>query len=1172
MPSQQAGDLLIWYPDYIDQMQTIISGMKEFSDLKKKKKAPSKRGDYYDYQIFISLYMRIYNFTILLWQPGVGKSCGAGAVGEGSIRGIDETGRVVNPLDQTQLRGVALYTSLKILNDPGNYITRVIFLVKGTDIEREMKNQLVCKCTYPGLYDTEEVNSPYIENYTQQSKALTRSLSGTWRFMTYGQFASKALLETDENLIKKYDGTLFVIDEAHIPLRFDEPPVGWEQLRAKRLAHLEEVSRMKSQALTPEDAKRIKVRQLNKEEVYMSLERVFILVERKKLMFMTGSPMVNSARELKSMVNLGLPLLKKFLPGIDISKLPIDELEKKLRGILSFVRGTESGAVIKYQGVPLPRLLQLSDGTTLPATTIVYPIQMGTLQTEGYRRALQTQEACELEETEVALACRGGERQASILVYPDGSSGSAGFNKYVVNNGVKYEFTPEMRAAVADPARLYEMSAVIFYSIKLTEESPPGVCYSYIPFVKGSGAIALVLCYEIYGYEIFVPEVSMFAVETGRKVNPICYEPAKTRREPRIQKRKRIALITSEGEVGSGGPVSPIVKSSKLGFLKEALLSPENKHGDYIRKIIVTPVGQTGINIFHAVTVELIAPHWTPAENLQALFRANRADAYNELAKEKSPVEVNIYLPSAYYVDNGQAISVHFDAYAIAEEKGRDIGKMFRKLERIAIDCPNNLARNMLPASKDGTVDCEYMTCEYSCYDPSAEGRFSYDNNYILLYSGKEIDNIVSIIRYLFRFNYVIDMEVLYKMATDRSINTRLVDEAVYRLIYNRDVIYDRFGHICYLHENQNKLFLDMDYPVDAVPLKSDIIYYDSTLNIIGKHGLNEYVSIILEPMQEEILRKLQTMDPAGTEEFRTNIESLTLDNQVKLLEYAIHARLTFSQTTPNLEHLDKFTQSILRYFSVYLNTYYKPTIEINKTLQKINTAKKYKEPKLYILNQITGEFNEPIQFDQTGEVVYFHSLYSKDRDKTAFGAMSRLKRGKGLIRLLVPSELVNGTSKGWRDVNTYEYPAYNALVQYFNFQKMPKGSIVGIYVKADNLFRIVDRTKEDVSKSVSNEKLARDKGVVCTTKSTEELIGVMYNIGIPIPENSYEDEQEMKDFLVSKLPKKSKLNVNALSIEEIEYYYVWYTRVEKKSGMQIKDLCGMIKQKLQETGHYREI
>lgn len=1172
----QASDLLIWYPDYVDQMQSIIAGMKEFLDLKLKNKTPSVRGEYFSYQDWVSLYMRIYSYMILIWQPGTGKTCGMGVVGEGSMRGLDEEGKVINPLEQSQVRGVALYTSLKILNDPGNYIKQVIVLVKGADIERELKNQLVCKCTYPGLYDTEEVNSPYIENSTQQSKALTRSLSRNWKFMTYGQFASKALLESDENLIKKYDGTMFVIDEAH-NLRFDEPPVGWQELRNKRLAHLEEISRLKSQALTTEDAKKIKVSPLNKEEIYLSLERVFILVERKKIILMTGSPMVNSDKELKSIVNLGLSPQKKIPYGIDISKLPIDELEKKLRGIFSFVRGVESGAIIKYQGVSLPRTLYLNDGTTLQATTVVYPIEMSVFQTVGYKRALMTQQSCDLEENESALACRGEERQASMFVFPDSSSGSAGFNKYVIRNETRYEFTPEMRAAVADPQKLYEMSAVIFYSIKFTEESPPGVCYSYIPFVKGSGAILTVLCYEVYGYEIFIPTGSIFAVETGRKVNPICYEPDKTRREPRIPKRKRIALITSEGEVGAGGPISPIVRSSKLSFLKEALLSPENKHGEYIRKIIVTPVGQTGINIFHAVTVELMAPHWTPAENLQALFRANRADAYNELSKSGIPVEVKIYLPCAYYIEDNQYKGVHFDAYAISEQKGREISKTFRNLERIAIDCPNNLQRNTLPASKDGTIDCEYTTCTYSCYDPPAGDKFYYDNNYILLYSGKEIANIISIIKYLFRFNYTVDMDVIYKMATERNINHRLVDEAVYRLIYNREVIYDRFGHTCYLHENNNKLFLDMDYPVDTTTLKSDIVYYDSTLNILDKHGLNEYVSIILEPLQEGILNKLQTTIAPDTEEFRINIESLTLDNQVKLLEYAVHSRLAFNAaTTPNAEQLLKFTESIQRYFAVYLNTYYKPVTEINKAIQKINTSKKNKDLKLYILNQITGEFNEPVQFDQQGEVVYFHSLYSKDKDKTSFGAMSRLKRGKGLLRVLVPSELIDGTSKGWRDVNNYEYPAYNALVQYFNYQKMPKGAIVGLYVKSDNLFRIVDRTKEDLSKSVGNEKLARDKGVVCTTKNIEELIGVMYKIGIPIPEKSYDDARsntgDMRDFISTKLPKKSKLNVNELSGDELEYYYIWYSRVEKKFGIQIKDLCEMIKNRLIELNAYKEI
>src|SRR5690606_335543 len=100
------------------------------------------------------------------------------------------------------------------------------------------------------------------------------------------------------------------------------------------------------------------------------------------------------------------------------------------------------------------------------------------------------------------------------------------------------------------------------------------------------------------------------------------------KRLPRIirqnfPKKPRFAIITSG--------MSP---SSKMDLILEIFNSWENRHGEYIKVLIATPIVREGINTANVLTYINLGPEWNASLSFQAKYRVLRAISHEDLLEE----------------------------------------------------------------------------------------------------------------------------------------------------------------------------------------------------------------------------------------------------------------------------------------------------------------------------------------------------------------------------------------------------------------------------------------------------------------------------------------------------------------------------------------------------------
>ena len=152
------------YPSTNDPaFNSLIARKQEFSELATEptEKAPL-RGGRFRHQVFSIRYGTRYDRAAFFHEPGSGKSC--------IITGLAELFKDNHRKDE---------------NDPTK-ISKAIVMVRGTALEDNLRNEIVCKCT-DRIYETEMVlraRSSVNPEKTMKA-AITRELNKWYEFTTY---------------------------------------------------------------------------------------------------------------------------------------------------------------------------------------------------------------------------------------------------------------------------------------------------------------------------------------------------------------------------------------------------------------------------------------------------------------------------------------------------------------------------------------------------------------------------------------------------------------------------------------------------------------------------------------------------------------------------------------------------------------------------------------------------------------------------------------------------------------------------------------------------------------------------------------------------------------------------------------------------------------------------
>lgn len=578
----ELADMLESYPSTMTPgFQTLISAKKEFREMASDpaERLPPGRGKYFKHQKFTHRFLRAYDDLMVIDETGTGKSC--------SVIGFLEYTR--KELERAKFNPTKA-------DEKAAHFKQVIILVKGPTQKNEFKNQLVCRCS-DGHYESGMVKRADKEKVQKTNISLEIKKAG-YIVKTYTAFAhhieKNYPTEADnERLSRDYSDTIFWIDEAHNILI--DPAV--------TTAYRE------------------------KQRTYFTIHRLLHLAQRSKRIISTATPMINDENEIGSLANLILPRngvlpanydyktapandIRVLFPGLpfdpktatpeqmapyfrgqfpsdyDFRNATLEDLEPFMRGRITYIRASDTGAVPEERGVPQHNEYEI-DGIRYQSQLVIYATEMSEHQSAGYLAAKQ--------EIQGRDELFGAERQAANFVFPDGYWGNGiteeernirreakrakAAAKAAAALGQTTQVTPiqvaelpaggvipmPQRAAIpteeieeeelepgvqptggprafrrfvtvrgdtyAPTAEflpwLQDIELIRVLSCKYGEivrmvRDDPGNAFIYGEFVEGSGVIVLALCLEGVGFTRYNEPTSMFTGVGGELIKPYC--------------------------------------------------------------------------------------------------------------------------------------------------------------------------------------------------------------------------------------------------------------------------------------------------------------------------------------------------------------------------------------------------------------------------------------------------------------------------------------------------------------------------------------------------------------------------------------------------------------------------------------------------------------------------
>jgi hypothetical protein len=1166
-------DFIPIYPSQDDpEIQRIIGTKKEFLDVKGvyNEAAPSA-GNLYKHQEAFKRYMAQYDRMLNIHSVGTGKTC-------------------------------ALVAVVEFMKNNPNF-KRAYVLEKGESTKEEFKKQIVSSCT-KDVYISDKLSN--VKDETQKRNLLTRTVKKVYNVMSYGDLVKevKTTGTSPEEIEKNFSGCIFIVDEAHNLI--DNP---------KKASKSEET--METEGESKEELK----------DKYNILWKLFHNVKRSKVILATATPMINEVNEIAKIMNLILPIDRQMPTEWDYNKVTLQQLEPFFRGRVSYVRGLETGAIEDYQGEPMnvEYKIELADEeqpNEIPFTAavknlegedvfvpkspkvktniqsfksqnVIYPLVMSDFQKKSYLETFNSKKSF-----------RQDERNASCLVFPDGSYGGdfdserkllTQAGKYIEKvSKNEYKITNEFKKALKVPGALKEYSVKYDFIINNEIEAARlrkkgeivGNAFCYHQIKTGSGTIVLSkLLEEFGGFEKYNEASSVFSTDKlGNKV---------IRKD--FEKKLRYGIITASNE------------PSELNSLLELFNSEENFNGDYCQIILGTESSRDGINIYNALRGYLAVAGWHPSGTLQALARIMRTTSHNVILNKmrqklenegkdssKAIADVKIYkLASVVDMkdfdknrkvtesDTYKSNSVDLDLYMLSDIKDLSIRRMMKFLKQCAVDCSINHSRNIRPGDVNGSAKCDYGKCDYVCYTSGLtenipEKDIDY-STYDILYIDDIVKQCQCEIRNIISKKSSISIKDLYTYKDLSLYKKRYINMAIDYLIKEKIRVKNRFGFPAFINTDGNIIFTQNELPtykdLNTSNNISSINIYKDMLFTYSKPKFNDLISIISnkEDIFSEIL-KMKITDK-NFETFSKLYDKLSDDDKIKYLEDSLIIKINSSEKTKLYKEnsdLDlSLAEFIIEKYKNFIFVKNEPTNDILNIKSYLETSsdKRGRSRK----NKKCPMFNITLQGEnKDSEIVYLHTMAGIKIDVTSFRVNTQYLNPSENIRILKLSE-----KEGWRNVHDFECQAYKNVILKSNQKSLESFSKFNYFgtIAQDKKFRIIE------TKTLNFDTLdmrSSSKGTVCSSyKQKFDLIDILRESDY-IPDIirdlylPYETREELEEYLLdTEGINKTKKDLEIYTDEDLVFFAKWFSAKKIASK---NDICSYIQELFEKEGRIKYI
>ena len=694
------------------------------------------------------------------------------------------------------------------------------------------------------------------------------------------------------------------------------------------------------------------------------------------------------------------------------------------------------------------------------------------------------------------------------------------FTKYVQvitdsRTGIKdYKPTPELLAVISDPAQLRSHSAKTYEQVRRavagnkilsgerTDPEEVGKRYVYCRTVTGGGAIIKGLCYGAHGYERFASLESVFE-SIGGGLRPFC---PPERKESESEGTSRYARRFVQGFVAK--PRYAILSrtttktDTQVNAILELFNSPENIDGDYLQVLIVSPVGQYGINLNNVMHVEIDGPEWTPSSLYQARNRAFRATSHTELVERilqrrrsggaaagRIPIEVKVHLYATLLppTSEGEAPKDTIDIlmYKAAEFKDFKIRRMMRMLKQVSFDCQLHRARNIRDAKYDGTAECDYDVCNYPCSDPFPSEIDS--STYDVYYYDEIVSNVSQLIAKYFR-SYTVGNLADFQREFPAVRSPRYFIFALERMIVEKVGLKDQYGYTCYIREDNGTFYTSRSFPHPGVDDDLASCYYSGTLSAIRVSKLEKAIKLYREPEVSRGIQVLLSMEENALKSALLNPSArLTDESEVALLEEALRRwDVSDGATSPNM-------RVVFNAYHGCLVAMEEPSQLLAELGRKISRGMPIKLPDILPIAHPTIFIPGNRYSEGT---VFLHTLVLARERGTSLSEFIKYLTVDGKLRIYRPRE------GRWRDLGEIEKMLYPSALRYYlngvmaHFQQnLTLDGIHGVLVGDRFLIRDMKGMEPTDWK-----KRPEITGIECESLRIEYVVEIMWRLGMPRP------------------------------------------------------------------------
>ena len=401
-------------------------------------------------------------------------------------------------------------------------------------------------------------------------------------------------------------------------------------------------------------------------------------------------------------------------------------------------------------------------------------------------------------------------------------------------------------------------SSIYAETIKEILDHPKENTFVYNKYVQGSGAILFSELLKLVGFERTRGHIDMGEGDYGdedygaeeeedeeirdekRKLTPISESKEESEDEERVlkiktqkkrldsRKKSRFSIIT--GETVSGAEIDRVVD--------KIFNDPRNRHGQYIQVIIGSQVIGEGKSLKNVRQIHIQTPHWNNPETEQAIGRGIRAFSHEDLDPEDRSVKIFRHAS----IPKRGIESVNYMMYKISEDKDFKMKRIERLCKEEAVNCALNWDRNNLDTDKDGSKECDYMKCKYTCShitEKTIDNPTRIDDTYNLFYAETEIETVTNVIKQIFRkkFSYDLGELLLYFQGTSSMVIVR----ALKKIIDKSIVLINRYGMPSYMREDHNLYFL-----VDDITLPDSFLLsrYSEFPNVKPYYNFEDIIKI----------------------------------------------------------------------------------------------------------------------------------------------------------------------------------------------------------------------------------------------------------------------------------------------------------------------------------------